>query len=113
MGPPGFQQQRQNFPSQQQQSAPQEKKPSMEEMMMQYMAKLDSKVKQVMQSNQSSIHNLEVQVEQLAKMVADRGQGKFPSNIEVNPKEGAMAITLRSGKNVENPRKAPSEEQSP
>ena len=50
---------------------------------------------------------------QLAKMVADRGQGKFPNNTEVNPKEGAMAITLRSGKNVENPKRTPSEEQSP
>ena len=77
---------------------------------MQYMAKLDSKVDQVMQSNQSSIHNLEVQVGQLAKMVADRGSGKFPNTTEVNPKEGAMAITLRSGKNVENLRRTPSEE---
>ena len=85
----------------------------MEEMMMQYMAKLDLKVEQVMQSNQSSIHNLEVQVGQLAKMVTDRGQGKFPNNTEVNPKEGAMAITLRSGKNIENLRRTSSEEQSP
>ena len=75
------------------------------------MAKLDSKVDQVMQSNQSSIHILEVQVGQLAKMVADRGQGKLPSNTEVNPKEGAMAITLRSGKTIKDSKRAVKEKQ--
>ena len=69
--------------------------------MMQYMAKLEAKVDQVVQTNQASIHNLETQVGQLAKAVAERSQGKLPSNTEVNPKEGAMAITLRSGRMVE------------
>ena len=65
------------------------------------MAKLEAKVDQVVQSNQASIHNLETQVGQLAKTVAERGKGKLPSTTEVNPKEGAMAITLRSGTKLE------------
>ena len=70
-------------------------------MMMQYMAKLKAKVDQVVQSNQASIHNLETQVGQLAKAVSERTQRKLPSNTEVNPKEGVMAITLRSGRLIE------------
>ena len=68
---------------------------------MQYMAKLEAKVDQVMQSNQAFIHNLETQVGKLAKTVAVRGEGKLPSTTEVNPKEGAMAITLKSGTKLE------------
>ena len=33
--------------------------------------------------------------------MAERGKGKLPSTTEVNPKEGAMAITLRSGTKLE------------
>nr|GMD14738.1 uncharacterized protein LOC109174785 [Ipomoea batatas] len=62
------------------------------------MKKLDAKIDKVAQSSQASIHNLEVQVGQLAKLVAEKDRGKFPSATEVNPREGAMAVTLRSGK---------------
>nr|GLL46149.1 uncharacterized protein LOC109178859 [Ipomoea trifida] len=118
MGPPGFQQQgpsgsqHQQYRPFQQPPAPQqpqfpaqEKKPQLEEMFMQYMAsqdtmikKLDAKIDKVAQSSQTSIHNLEVQVGQLAKLVAEKDRGKFPSATEINPREGAMAVTLRSGK---------------
>nr|GME05475.1 uncharacterized protein LOC109178859 [Ipomoea batatas] len=118
MGPPGFQQpgpsgsQHQQYRPFQQPPAPQqpqipaqEKKPQLEEMFMQYMSsqdtmmkKLDAKIDKVAQSSQASIHNLEVQVGQLAKLVAEKDRGKFPSATEINPREGAMAVTLRSGK---------------
>ncbi|XP_019160769.1 PREDICTED: uncharacterized protein LOC109157326 [Ipomoea nil] len=118
MRPPGFQQQgpsgfqhqqyrpfQQPPAPQQSQLAAQEKKPQLEEMFMQYMAsqdtmmkKMDAKIDKVAQSNQASIHNLEVQVGQLAKLVAEKDRGKFPSTTEINPREGAMAVTLRSGK---------------
>nr|GLL21212.1 uncharacterized protein LOC109178859 [Ipomoea trifida] len=110
MGPPGFQHQQyrpfQQPPAPQQSQLPaQEKKLQLEEMFMQYMSsqdtmmkKLDAKIDKVAQSSQASIHNLEVQVGQLAKMVAEKDRGKFPSTTEINPREGAMAVTLRSGK---------------
>ncbi|XP_019173895.1 PREDICTED: uncharacterized protein LOC109169467 [Ipomoea nil] len=118
MGPPGFQQQGpsgfqhqqyrpfQQPPAPQQSQLPaQEKKPQLEEMFMQYMAsqdtmmkKMDAKIDKFAQSSQASIHNLEVQVGQLAKLVAEKDRGKFPSTTEINPREGAMAVTLRSGK---------------
>ncbi|XP_019183956.1 PREDICTED: uncharacterized protein LOC109178859 [Ipomoea nil] len=109
-GPSGFQHQQyrpfQQAPAPQQPQLPtQEKKPQLEEMFMQYMAsqdtmmeKMDAKIDKVAQSNQASIHNLEVQVGQLAKLVAEKDQGKLPSTTEINPREGAMAVTLRSGK---------------
>ncbi|XP_019153673.1 PREDICTED: uncharacterized protein LOC109150209 [Ipomoea nil] len=59
---------------------------------------MDAEIDKVAQSSQASIHNLEVQVCQLAKLVAEKDRGKLPSNTEINPREGTMAITLRSGK---------------
>ena len=55
------------------------------------------------QSLQVSIQNLERQVDQLAKAVAERGPGKLPSNIEVNPKKTTKAMTLCSGKVLDDP----------
>ena len=48
-------------------------------------------------NNSSSIHNLEVQVGQLANSLSLRNQGALPSNAEKNPKEQLKAINLRSG----------------
>ncbi|XP_019173197.1 PREDICTED: uncharacterized protein LOC109168600 [Ipomoea nil] len=62
------------------------------------MKKMDAKIDKVAQSNQASIYNLEVQVGQLAKLVAEKDRGKFPSTTEINPREGAMVVTLRNGK---------------
>ena len=58
-------------------------------------------------NNQSTkIKNLKVQVGQMATMLNERQQGFLPSTSEVNPrsegKEHCKAITLRSGKIVEN-----------
>ncbi|XP_050207484.1 uncharacterized protein LOC126656903 [Mercurialis annua] len=103
-GPPGFQQNRAAPPPPQQ-----EKKPSLEDMMAQFMAnqdghnkKMEQRMCQIENAHQSSIHNVERQLGQLAKKIAKREQGKFPSNTETNPKEGAMTISSRSGKEVDN-----------
>ncbi|XP_061359828.1 uncharacterized protein LOC133303874 [Gastrolobium bilobum] len=56
-------------------------------------------------NTQASIRNLENQIGQLAKQMADRTQGTFPSNTVTNPKEDCMAITTRNGKVVAAPEK--------
>ena len=53
-------------------------------------AKINSqneKYDQMFKHYSSSIHNIELQLGQLAIVVAARAQGHLPSNTEVNPKE--------------------------
>ncbi|KAL5577508.1 hypothetical protein UlMin_019207 [Ulmus minor] len=54
----------------------------------------------------TSIRNLEHQVEEISKLLTERGQGALPSNTERNPREEAKAITLRSGKELEKSKEA-------
>ncbi|XP_062103934.1 uncharacterized protein LOC133815063 [Humulus lupulus] len=54
-----------------------------------------------MTETRSSIRNLETQVVKLANMLNNRPRGNLPSNTDVNPKEKCQAITLRSGKQIE------------
>ena len=42
---------------------------------------------QMFKNHSSSIHNLEIQVGQLANSLSVRNQGSLPSNTEKNPKE--------------------------
>ncbi|XP_075112113.1 uncharacterized protein LOC142182091 [Nicotiana tabacum] len=56
-----------------------------------------------MESHNSTLKNLEVQLSQLATLVSEKIHGPLPSNTEKNPKEHLKAITLRSGKNLEEP----------
>jgi len=49
----------------------------------------------------ASIHNLELQVGQIANLLANRPQGSLLNNTGTNPKEDVKAITLRSGKTLE------------
>ena len=51
---------------------------------------------QMFKNHSSSIHNLEIQVGQLANSLSIRNQGSLPNNTEKNPKEQLKAITLRS-----------------
>lgn len=51
----------------------------------------------MIQSQATTIRNLETQMGNLANIMADRAQGTLPSNTEWNPREYAKAITLRSG----------------
>ena len=46
----------------------------------------------------ASIRNLETQIGQLSRQIAERPQGTFPSDTIVNPKEHCKAIVTRSGK---------------
>jgi len=47
-------------------------------------------------STESAIKNLELQVGQLAKQLAERSSNSFTSNIEKNPKEECKAVMTRS-----------------
>nr|KYP49681.1 hypothetical protein KK1_028549 [Cajanus cajan] len=65
-------------------------------------SKLEETLNQFMQvsmnnqkNTEASIKNLEVQVGQLAKQLADMSKGPFSSNTKTNPKEYFQAITTR------------------
>nr|XP_009794617.1 PREDICTED: uncharacterized protein LOC104241374 [Nicotiana sylvestris] len=64
-----------------------------------------------MESQNSSLKNLEIQLSQLAALVSKKIQGPLPSNTEKNPKEHLKAITLRSGKELDEPYADQSEQQ--
>ena len=73
--------------------------------------KLEARVEQIQKDTQlmfktrsSSIHNLEVQLGQIANALTSRNQGNLPSNTETNPREQVKAISLRSGKNLSQPK---------
>ncbi|KAL5567485.1 hypothetical protein UlMin_024060 [Ulmus minor] len=52
----------------------------------------------------ASIRNLEHQVGEISKLLAERTQGALPSNTEKNPREHVNAISLRSGKELDPPK---------
>ena len=58
----------------------------------------------VLKDHSSFIHNLEVQIGQLASSLSTRNQGTFPRNTEKNPMEFVKVITLRSGTEVQPPK---------
>ncbi|XP_010246432.1 PREDICTED: uncharacterized protein LOC104589722 [Nelumbo nucifera] len=62
------------------------------------------------QNQEASIKNLETQVGQLAQMISSRVQGALPSNTEANPREQVQAITLKSGKELQEVEKKAKEE---
>ena len=61
-----------------------------------------------LQNQVGQLRNLEVQMGQMATMLAERPQGSLPSTLEVNlkreGKEHCKAITLRSRREVAAPR---------
>ena len=59
---------------------------------------------QMFKNHSSSIHNLEIQVGQLANSLSVRNQGSLLSNTEKNPKEQLKEITLRSGIDIPTPK---------
>ncbi|XP_022951570.1 uncharacterized protein LOC111454344 [Cucurbita moschata] len=72
---------------------------SIESLIKEYMAKNDV----VIQSQQASLQNLEVQVGQLATELRNRPLGKLPADTETPKREGkeqCQAIELRSGKKI-------------
>jgi len=52
-------------------------------------------------SNESALKNLEVQVGQLAKQIADKSSNSFVANTEQNPKEECKTVMKRSKRFVE------------
>ncbi|OIT08584.1 hypothetical protein A4A49_62891, partial [Nicotiana attenuata] len=100
-GPPSFQNQnrgQQNF--QQYQQQPQRAHQQiLEDLMYKFIKATDDKV----ESQHSAIKNLEIQVSQLATLMSGQIQGALPSNTEKNSKEHLKAISLRSGKSLDDP----------
>ena len=66
--------------------------------------KAQKRIEQKIRNHSSSIHNLEVQMGQLANSLATKNQGALPSNTEKNPKEQLKAITLRTGTEIQTPK---------
>ena len=58
----------------------------------------------MLKNNSSSIHNLEVQMGQLANSLSTRNQGILSRNTEKNPIEYVKAITLKSETEVQRPK---------
>ncbi|XP_070011091.1 uncharacterized protein [Nicotiana sylvestris] len=105
-GPPGYQNPnhgQSNFRPYQQagpyQQRPQQAHSSLDDLLYKYIKVTDEK----MESQNSSLKNLEIQLSQLAALVSEKIQGPLPSNTEKNPKEHLKAITLRSGKELDEP----------
>ncbi|KAL8556865.1 hypothetical protein ACS0TY_004368 [Phlomoides rotata] len=74
------------------------------------MEEKDAKVDEYMKSNNSQMKNMEFQIGQLATTVGNmQNKGKFPSTIELNPKEHCKTIELRSGTKYQGPQ-LPSED---
>ncbi|XP_048229405.1 uncharacterized protein LOC125369945 [Ricinus communis] len=70
----------------------QEKKPSLEELMTKFIATLENRFQQAdtaIRKQQASIQNLENQIGQLSRMMAERQPGTLPSNTQSNPREHA------------------------
>ena len=57
-------------------------------------------------STKSFIKNLEIQVGQLAKQMAERPTSSFGANIEKNPKEEYRAVLTKSQRRVQEEEKA-------
>ncbi|KAL2235917.1 UNVERIFIED_CONTAM: hypothetical protein Sindi_1323900 [Sesamum indicum] len=72
--------------------------PSLEDMM----KALVTNTQQFQQQTQTSIQNLEFQINQLASSVGKlESQGKLPSQSVINPRQNVSAIMLRSGKELQ------------
>ncbi|KAL5572943.1 hypothetical protein UlMin_022540 [Ulmus minor] len=85
----------------------QDKKPTMEEAFTQFMTRTNAFIDDTQANfrNQgASICSLEHQVGEISKLLTERTQGALPSNTERNLREHAKAITLRSGKELEQSR---------
>ena len=87
----------------------QEKKSNLEEVFTQFIQKTNDFIddtKANFSNQNASIHNLEHQVGKISKLLTERTQGALPSISETNPKEHVKAITLRSGKELEQSKEA-------
>ncbi|XP_073279490.1 uncharacterized protein [Primulina huaijiensis] len=76
---------------------PREEKSNLDQMMSKFISSTETRL----QNQDGSIKGLEIQIGQLAKMIASREPGTLPSNTETKPKERVKAIELKSGKVLE------------
>ncbi|XP_019228478.1 PREDICTED: uncharacterized protein LOC109209625 [Nicotiana attenuata] len=81
------------------QQKPQQGHPSLDDLLYKYIKVTDEK----MESQNSALKNLEIQLSQLATLVSEMIQVPLPSNTEKNPKEHLKAIALRSGMTLDEP----------
>ncbi|XP_019260729.1 PREDICTED: uncharacterized protein LOC109238708 [Nicotiana attenuata] len=100
-GPPGFLNQnrgKQNF-QQYQQQPHRAHQQSLEDMMYKFIKATDENV----ESQNSAIKNLEIQMSQLATLMSGQIKGALPSKTEKNLKEHLKSISLWSGKTLDDP----------
>ena len=92
-----------------------EKKTNVEDILSKFMESTGERMKSneiLMQNQAASIRNLEVQIGQIHNILSNRTQGTFPSDTEKNPKEQVNAVTLRSGKQLQEPQPKVAEKRS-
>ncbi|XP_027348121.1 uncharacterized protein LOC113859587 [Abrus precatorius] len=83
---------------------PAEKKSNLEELMTKFIQTLESRFQSTetaLRNQQASIHNLEIQLDQISRLLSERPQGSLPGNTETNPREQVNAVTLRSGRTLQ------------
>ncbi|KAA3483471.1 Transposon Ty3-I Gag-Pol polyprotein [Gossypium australe] len=96
---------------------PQEKKPTLEEMMEKFSAGTEKCIQETDRANKSnesrideiakSVKEVTNAIEQLTKLMSERPQGRLPSNTKINPKEQIQAITAQDSKGLEEPNLMP------
>ena len=67
----------------------------------------NEKYGQIIKNHSLSIHNIKVQLSQLANVINIRTQGHLSRNKEVHPKEQMNAIIIRIDKELQGPKKVP------
>ncbi|XP_027364550.1 uncharacterized protein LOC113871650 [Abrus precatorius] len=100
---------RNNTPSRYQQAPHQlpplvEKKSNLEELMTKFIQFSESRFQSTetaLRNQQASIHNLEIQLVQISRLLSERPQGSLPGNTETNPREQVNAVTLKSGRTLQ------------
>jgi len=67
------------------------------------MRSLATNTQMFQQETRAGIQNLKTQISQLASYMRniETNRGKLPSQAEINPRENASAMTLRSGREVQ------------
>ncbi|XP_027347985.1 uncharacterized protein LOC113859397 [Abrus precatorius] len=83
---------------------PAEKKSNLEELMTKFIQTSKSRFQSMetaLRNQQASIHNLEIQLGQISRLLLERPQGSLPCNTETNPREQVNAVTLRSGRTLQ------------
>ncbi|XP_027342961.1 uncharacterized protein LOC113855516 [Abrus precatorius] len=85
-------------------STPAEKKSNLEELMTKFIQTLESRFQSTetaLRNQQTSIHDLEIQLGQISRLLSERPQGILPGNTDTNPREQVNTVTLRSGRTLQ------------